>query len=95
MMHMDSGKESARRRKLFTSVTDLILKSNAKPIFDELPNYCVPYGYPFWGDSETASHVDNLLRHLHLEVIQWPELPEEVSNNCPLHYKQLWVVNFL
>ena len=95
IMHMDSEKESARRRKLFTSVTDLVLKSNAKPIFEELPNHCVPYGYPFWGDLETASHVGKLLRHLHLEVIQWPQLPKEVSDNCPIHYKQLWVVNFL
>ena len=64
-------------------------------MFKSLPTYCVPYGYPFYGDSVAAADVHNLVKKLGIEVINWPDLPAAVAETAPMHYRQLWLVNFL
>ena len=95
IMKLDIDKETRRRRALYDAVSQLVPKSSATLVFESLPTNCVPYGFPFYGDSESAKSIEGIVRHLGVEVINWPELPESVSENAPNHYKQLWLINFL
>jgi DegT/DnrJ/EryC1/StrS aminotransferase family len=95
IMKLDIDKETRRRRALYDTVNQMVSKSSATPVFQALPPNCVPYGFPFYGDTESAKSIEGIVRHLGVEVINWPELPESVNENAPNHYKQLWLVNFL
>ena len=95
IMNLNIDKETRRRRALYDTVSQLIPKSSATRVFESLPTNCVPYGFPFYGDTESAKAIQGKVRHLGVEVINWPELPESVNENAPDHYKQLWLVNFL
>ena len=92
---MDSHLEIVRRRNLYKIVSELAVKTSAVPVFNQLPDFCSPYGFPFYGDAETAQKMHVLTRRHGTEVIQWPELPHSVAETAPEHYKNLWLVNFL
>ena len=92
---LDSHLEITRRRDLYKIVSELAVKTSAVPVFNQLPDFCSPYGFPFYGDAETAQKLRLMTRHFGTEVIQWPELPQSVVETAPEHYKNLWLVNFL
>ena len=91
----DSRLEIARRRNLYEIVSELADKTSAVPVFIHLSDFCSPYGFPFYGDAETAQELHLMTRRYGTEVIQWPELPQSVEKTAPEHYKNLWLVNFL
>ena len=92
---LNIDKEIKRRRLLYNTISQLVTNDLAIRVYDSLPEHCSPYGFPFYGDLLTARLVDEKVRHLGVEVISWPDLPESVSTNAPDHYKRLWLVNFL
>ena len=92
---LDSHLEITRRRDLYKIVSELADKTSASPVFHHLSNFCSPYGFPFYGDAETAQKLHLMTRRYGTEVIQWPELPQSVVETAPEHYKNLWLVNFL
>ena len=95
IQRMDHHLELARRRNLYKIVSELAVKTSAVPVFNHLPDFCSPYGFPFYGDAETAKKMHVQTRSNGTEVIQWPELPNSVVETAPEHYKNLWLVNFL
>ena len=95
IQRMDHHLELARRRNLYKIVSELAVKTSAVPVFNHLPDFCSPYGFPFYGDAETAKKMHVQTRRNGTEVIQWPELPNSVVETAPEHYKNLWLVNFL
>ena len=95
IMKLNIDKETRRRRALYDTVSQLVAKNSATRVFESLPSNCVPYGFPFYGDTESAKAIAGIVRHLGVEVINWPDLPESVNKNAPDHYRQLWLVNFL
>ena len=92
---LDIAHEINRRKHLYQTVASLVSKCDVQPVFGSLPANCVPYGYPFYGDSAAAADVYNLVKKLGIEVINWPDLPAAVIQTAPIHYRQLWLVNFL
>ena len=95
IQRMDPHLELTRRRDLYKIVSELAVKTSAVPVFNQLPDFCSPYGFPFYGDTETAQKLHLMTRRYGTEVIQWPELPYSVAETAPGHYKNLWLVNFL
>ena len=95
IQRIDHHLELARRRNLYKIVSELAVKTSAVPVFNHLPDFCSPYGFPFYGDAETAKKMHVQTRRNGTEVIQWPELPNSVVETAPEHYKNLWLVNFL
>jgi len=95
IQRMDHHLELARRRNLYKIASELAVKTSAVPVFNHLPDFCSPYGFPFYGDAETAKKMHVQTRRNGTEVIQWPELPNSVVETAPEHYKNLWLVNFL
>jgi hypothetical protein len=92
---LDISYEITRRQELYQTVASLVLDCDIRPVFESLPTHCVPYGYPFYGDSVAAADVHNLVKKFGIEVINWPDLPASVAETAPMHYQQLWLVNFL
>ena len=92
---LDIAHEINRRKHLYHKVVSLVSKCDVQPVFESLPANCVPYGYPFYADSAAAADVYNLVKKLGIEVINWPDLPAAVIQTAPIHYRQLWLVNFL
>jgi hypothetical protein len=95
IQRMDPYLELTRRRDLYKIISELAVKTSAVPVFNQLPDFCSPYGFPFYGDAETAQKMHLRTRRFGTEVIQWPELPYSVTETAPEHYKNLWLVNFL
>ena len=95
IQRMDPHLELTRRRDLYQIISELAVKTSAVPVFNQLPDFCSPYGFPFYGDAETAQKMHLRTRRFGTEVIQWPELPYSVTETAPEHYKNLWLVNFL
>lgn len=92
---LDIAHEITRRKHLYQTVASFVSKCDIQPVFKSLPTNCVPYGYPFYGDSDAAAKVHHLVKKLGIEVINWPDLPAAVTQTAPIHYRQLWLVNFL
>ena len=95
LQNLDIAHETNRRKNLYQNVASLVLNCDIKPVFESLPANCVPYGFPFYADSAAAAQVNDLVKKLRIEVINWPDLPASVVETAPTHYQQLWLVNFL
>jgi len=92
----DFTREIVRRRMLYEEFHKLLSMLHIKPLFNELPEGTVPYGYPFYADDEAeVQHAMKLARKKGFDCIRWPDLPEAVVPDAPLHYRTLLIVNFL
>jgi hypothetical protein len=92
---LDQVGEIARRRRLYGEFQTLFQSLNVRPVFGGLPAGMVPYGYPFYADIQTAQAATKLARRRGFDCIPWPDLPAAVAPKAPVHYKSLWMVNFI
>ena len=88
-------RETERRRHLYLTVEDRLKGLNIQPIFSELPEHTVPYGYPFRADRDSAKAVEEVARKMGFDCPSWPELPDEVAASAPPYYKNVYWINFL
>ena len=88
-------REIARRRKLYTNIEKIVGSTGVEPVFNQLPDHCTPYGFPFYASPVIAKQFSNSCRKFGVEVIHWPDLPDQVFGSAPDFYKNLWLVNFL
>ena len=88
-------REIARRRKLYNKIEKIVGSTNVEPVFNQLPDHCTPYGFPFYAPPVVAKQFSKSCRKFGVEVIHWPDLPDQVSDSAPDFYKNLWLVNFL
>jgi len=91
----DFAGEIERRRMLYGEFHESLSLLHIKPLFHDLPEGTVPYGYPFYAEKSAAQQVARVARSRGFDCIQWPALPAAVEHEAPLHYKTLWLVNFL
>lgn len=91
----DAAHECLRRRNLYRAVEERLSKLGIAPVFSQLKENTVPYGYPFFGLPADGVRVAQALRSLNLECFAWPELPESVRQDAPEYYHRVWWVNFL
>ena len=88
-------REIARRRKLYNKIEKIVGSTDVEPVFNQLPDHCTPYGLPFYAPPVVAKQFSKSCRKFGVEVIHWPDLPDQVSGSAPDFYKNLWLVNFL
>jgi hypothetical protein len=92
---LDIGHEARRRRELYLFVLGLLKGSPCEPLFDGLPDWVVPYGFPFYARPGDTPIVKKRLGEYMLECFPWPELPRTVEPVALDHYRNLWIVRFL
>jgi len=95
LKQLDFEKEIERRRTLYVLFHKLLSSMHITPLFNDLPAGTVPYGYPFYAEKSAAQDITRLARLRGFDCIQWPALPAAVESEAPLHYRTLWLVNFL
>ena len=92
----DPSRESTRRRDLFNTMAPLMSDvPGVRLLHDRLAEGVVPYGIAFRADDEGLHEVERIARRYHVATMQWPALPEAVSAHAPVHYRKVWLVNFI
>lgn len=92
---MDASTEITRRRLLYAQFHQILLSTGIEPVFKSLGQGICPYGYPFYANEATGSEAVKIAQKTGFDCFRWPELPSSIQASAPLHYRQLWVVNFL
>jgi hypothetical protein len=88
-------REIARRHKLYKKIEKIAGSTDVQPVFNQLSDQCSPYGFPFYASPAVAKQFGKSCRKFGVEVIHWPDLPDQVTGNAPDFYTNLWLVNFL
>jgi hypothetical protein len=87
--------EIERRRAAYVRCAAVGEHVGALPVFTALPKNCAPYAYAFRGD---GAALDGMRRHavsLGFDLVSWPDLPTEIVDQAPAHYRNVFLVNFL
>lgn len=92
---LDPNTEIQRRQHLYAQVHVSLVGLPLTPLHPELLHGTVPYGYPFISDELTMRNAERRVARLGVEIIKWPDLPAAIAPSAPLHYTNLWLVNFL
>ncbi len=90
---IDFAKEVRRRKLLYKSLEINATKYGALKIFSKLPDKAVPYCFPFYCDDEIILKIRELATKNGLKVYRWPDLPDEIIQNCPEFYQKIWIIN--
>ena len=69
--------------------------TNCMPVFENLYDGVVPYGYPFFCEADDLKNVERLLFRKGFLCISWPDLPDAVRESSPSFYKKIRMVPFL
>lgn len=88
----DPAVEASRRRALWSYCAPLAAKAGAVPVFASLPDGVAPYAFAFRAKDPAASAA---LTAEGLSVFSWPELPEELADAAPAHYRDVRLAHFL
>ena len=92
----DVDAERTRRRALFARVAeDLRDTPHVRLLHDLLDDFTVPYGVPFRYDGPGTPPLRAIERRHHVVVMQWPALPTAIADSAPVHYRNVWLANFL
>lgn len=91
---LDKNHEISRRRNLYLKLQPQILKAGATPIFKELPINTCPYGFPVYATKAAIHRLVQVARKNRVTLMSWPDLPSDVKETAPDHYKQVWLLNF-
>jgi hypothetical protein len=92
---LNPNAEIQRRHKLYAQVHQSLFGLPLTPLYPELPQGTVPYGYPFISDEPTMQSAQRRVTRFGVEIIKWPDLPDAIAPSAPFHYTNLWLVNFL
>jgi hypothetical protein len=93
---LDSGSEIKRRRQIYAHCLAFAIDQiDVTPIFGELPDGCVPYGFPFRCNLSGRKSMQRLSDALGMDLITWPDLPSEITEHVPIYYRDVLMINFL
>jgi len=92
---VDVDAEIRRRRQAYLACEALAVKAGVDPIFNELPLHCAPYGFPFRGDAAGRQTMQGFADQHGFDLVTWPDLPGMIVKHAPLHYRNIFLVNFL
>lgn len=90
---IEVNNEIQRRRSIYLDIESWAKRYSIKPIYS-LDEYTVPFEFAFI-DNGTAKEFEQFLLKKGYFILPWPDLPDEVVDNCPSFYKNIKVVPFL
>ena len=92
---VDWKHERLKRQELYKWCHDLLKKFNVTPVFNQLNSNCAPYTYAFHAKLEQINEIQTHLQKHQLEIFSWPDLPAEIVDKAPSHYKNVYCVRFV
>jgi hypothetical protein len=92
---IDLPSEALRRRRLYAEFHDQLKGLGVRPVFAHLPDGVVPYGYAFRANRKQGLAAAKMAQKCGLDCGTWPDLPSAVIGTAPVHYRDVWWVNFL
>ncbi len=92
-INLDIELEIKRRQKLYLQVEQWAKKFNIEPIFKYYKE-SVPYEFAFI-DQGNSNDFERFLLRQGFFILPWPDLPDDIVDNCPVFYKNIKVVPFL
>ncbi len=92
---IDMSSEALRRRRLYTEFHDQLKGLGVRPVFTHLPDGVVPYGYAFRANRTQGLAAAKIAQKSGFDCGTWPDLPAAVIGTAPVHYRDVWWVNFL
>tara|TARA_B110000971_G_C20035336_1_gene513864 strand:- start:3838 stop:4830 length:993 start_codon:yes stop_codon:yes gene_type:complete len=87
--------EGIRRKKLFLLFENKLSGLNINPVFKNLSESTIPYGYPFYASKNQVNEVISIAKSLNLECTKWPKFPKEVQLDKTSLHDSLFFINFL
>ena len=87
--------EIERRRMAYVRCAATGAQVGAVPVFAALPPHCVPYAYAFRGDAAALAGLRRYAACHGFDLVSWPDLPTEIVGQAPVHYRNVFLVNFL
>lgn len=87
--------EIERRRMDYVRCAAVAAQVGALPVFAALPPHCVPYAYAFRGDAAALAGMHRHAVSHGFDLVSWPDLPTEIIDKAPTHYRNVFLVNFL
>lgn len=91
----DPELECNRRRALYLLVHRILDRTDAAPVFPDLPDHVVPYGFPLLAPRGQVAMISAHLARHGLPLVRWPDLPSAIAPAAPDHYRNLMIVPFL
>lgn len=95
LISLEKNAEVGRRRQAYLKVAEFAAELGIEPVFPDLPQLCVPYGYPFRAKIDKLKLMTEYANKLGLGVMSWPDLPAEIQLSAPTYYRNIKLVNFL
>lgn len=89
----DPAIEASRRRALWSLCRGLAADAGAEPVFATLPEGVSPYAFAFRAKDPSAAR--RVLAAEGLSVLPWPDLPAELGDAAPGHYRDVHLAHFL
>ncbi|MBK6637140.1 MAG: DegT/DnrJ/EryC1/StrS family aminotransferase [Rhodocyclaceae bacterium] len=93
--NLDVDTEIRRRRHAYAECAEVAAKSGVDPVFKELPEHCAPYGFPFRSDAAGRRIMQDFADRHGFDLVNWPDLPGQIITQAPMHYRNVFLVNFL
>lgn len=87
--------EGKRRIELFYKLKNILSDIGIFPIYNELQDGTVPYGFPFRASSEEVHMVSKKIARLGLYPVKWPDLPSNTISHSPEYCKNVYLINFI
>ena len=94
MLAVDAEAEIERRRSLYSKLLPEVIGCGVEPIFDALPIGTCPYGLAFYASPKFKRGLAQLSRRYCVTLMSWPDLPQEIAQSAPDHYRQVRLINF-
>jgi len=96
LSRLDVAGEINRRRTLYLAAKYVAASAGIEPLFSDFPVGVAPYGFPFRVRSFTSVEpLQRWSKSRGLELIGWPDLPDEIVKSAPDRYRNVRLVNFL
>ena len=89
------ARERKRRRALYLQFQIQGEKVGVIPVFENLPPFCVPYAFAFRGNPRAISKMKKYAKQEGFDLVGWPDLPNCVVENAPIHYRDVFLINFI
>lgn len=91
----DVPAETERRRVAYAHCAIVGERMGAAPVFAALPPHCVPYAYAFRGTAAVLAGMQRYAAKQGYDLVSWPDLPTEIAEQAPSHYRNVFLVNLL